>query len=143
MALRHYHEAETPEAIIARFSVPIPECGCSAWLGKIGTGGYAYVSYREGGKRLTRKAATVALELAGRPRPEGLEVGHRCRTRWCVNPDHLTYQTRSENSLDRAPYRYKPDCPHCGLPKEYMAHWKKPEWRCRMYSSPNHGRELS
>lgn len=87
-----------------RLSMPIPEAGCHAWLGKIGTGGYAYIAYRDGDKRLHRKAATVALELAGRPRPEGFEVDHTCRSRWCVNPDHMRYATRSENSLNWAKY---------------------------------------
>lgn len=106
MRVRAYHEAEPIAEIMDRLSMPIPEAGCYAWLGKIGTHGYAFVAYREGGKRLHRKAATVALELAGRPRPEGLEVDHLCRSRWCVNPDHMRYATRSENSLNRGPYTW-------------------------------------
>lgn len=104
--MRAYHDAEPIAEVMNRLSVPIPEAGCYAWLGKIGTHGYAYVAYRDsdGSKRRHRKAATVALELAGRPRPEGLEVDHTCRMRWCVNPDHMRYATRSENSLNRAPY---------------------------------------
>lgn len=128
--LRAYHEPEPVAEIMERLSMPIPECGCYGWLGKIGTGGYAYLAYRDGDKRLHRKAATVALELAGRPRPEGLEVDHLCRSRWCVNPDHMRYATRSENSLNRAPYRWVPNCQHCGQPKERTG-WQKAEWVCR------------
>lgn len=99
---------EPVAAMMDRLSMPIPEAGCYAWLGKIGTGGYAYVAYREGGRRLHRKAATVALELAGKPRPEGLEVGHSCLMEWCVNPDHLRWITHSENLQERRPFsRYK------------------------------------
>ena len=127
------------DQLFAKYTRKDEQTGCLIWTGKIGTHGYAYVSYREGMQRLHRKAATVALEIAGRPRVGDLEVDHLCRNRACVNPDHMRYTTRSENSLNRAPYRYVPNCKHCGRPKEYMAEWKKPEWRCRMYSSPNHG----
>lgn len=102
-----HRDRETLVAKMDRFTMPVPEAGCYAWLGKIGTGGYAYVDYVEGRRRVHRKAATVALELVGRPRPEGLEVDHTCRSRWCVNPDHMRYATRSENSLNRAPYAHK------------------------------------
>lgn len=121
--------------MIERLSIPEPNSGCHIWQGKIGTGGYAYVVYREKeGKRLTRKAATVALGLAGRPRPGNLEVDHICRNRECVNPDHMRYVTRGENSSNRAPYRYIKNCVHCGQPKRYYADWVKPEWRCPNYN---------
>lgn len=107
--MRAYHDAEPVADMMDRLSMPVPEAGCHAWLGKIGTGGYAYIAYRDGSRRLHRKAATVALELAGRPRPEGLEVDHLCRMRWCVNPDHMRYATRSENSLNRGLYGKTPD----------------------------------
>lgn len=111
--------------MMERLSMPIPECGCFAWLGKIGTGGYAYVCYREGNRRFTRKAATVALELAGRSRPDGLEVDHICRTRWCVNPDHMRYATRSENSLNRAPYTVPSRQKGAEHRKAYQKKWRE------------------
>lgn len=119
-------EAEPVALKMDRLSVPIPTCGCYAWLGKIGTGGYAYVDYRVGRRRLHRKAATVALELVGRPRPEGLEVDHICRARWCVNPDHLRYATRSQNSLNRGRY----ELPSRQKGKEHREKYQK-EWRKR------------
>lgn len=129
--------------MMQRLSIPEPNTGCLLWQGKIGTGGYAYIAYREEtGKRLHRKAATVALELAGRPRPERLEVDHICRNRECVNPDHLRWVTHSDNLKYRKPFsRYKDNlckqghvlppsedrnkngsCPICYA--EYQANWK-------------------
>lgn len=107
---------ESVEAMFERLSIPEPNTGCHVWQGKIGTGGYAYIAYREGEpinghrKRRWRKAATVSLELDGRPRPEGLEAGHvpPCYNPACVNPAHLRWVTRSQNLSERRPYaRYK------------------------------------
>jgi len=105
---RHYHIPEPVADMMARLSLPVPECGCHAWLGKFGTGGYAYASYRLGKRRLTRKAATVAYELKNGQVPEGLELDHLCRSVWCVNADHLQAVTHSENLRRRLPFaRYK------------------------------------
>lgn len=38
----------------------------------------------------------VYEELRG-PIPDGLELDHLCRNRWCVNPDHLEPVTHQEN----------------------------------------------
>lgn len=107
--LRKYHEPEPIADMMKRLTMPLPN-GCHIWLGKIGTGGYAYVSYREGGRRRHRKAATVALELAGRPRPSPeLEASHvGCNNRACVNDAHLDWETHGINLKRRAPFpRYR------------------------------------
>lgn len=31
------------------------------------------------------------------PVPEGMELDHLCRNRWCINPDHLEPVTHAEN----------------------------------------------
>jgi len=141
--MRHYHAAEPVTEIMARLSLPITECGCHAWLGKIGTGGYPQVAYRVGGKRLHRKAATVAYELAYGRVPEGKEISHFCLQEWCVNPDHLLAETHLENMQRVRPFdrrtwggfckRGHPlppsnernkngSCPICY--REYQASWK-------------------
>ena len=79
-----------------RFSdyvMPEPNSGCHFWIGGTDTGGYGRFFTGYGGNSAHR----VALELAGRPRPVGLQVDHKCRNRICVNPDHLEYVTHQEN----------------------------------------------
>lgn len=138
--MRHYHEPETIAEIMERLSMPEPNSGCYLWLGKLGTNDYAYVNYRIGDpidgnrKRMSRKAATVALELTGRPWPKGMEVSHICNNRACVNPDHMLWETHSENLARRewSPLdkRYKLNCKICGEPKVFTG-WKSNKWTCR------------
>jgi len=33
------------------------------------------------------------------PIPEGLDLDHLCRNRWCVNPEHVEPVTRRENLI--------------------------------------------
>lgn len=39
-----------------------------------------------------------AYEHLRSPIPEGMELDHLCRVRWCVNPGHLEPVTRAENN---------------------------------------------
>lgn len=83
---------ETLKETIERYTIPIPECGCFAWLGSHSRE-YAKVRWYENGKRQNGRVARLLCE----PVPEGLEVDHLCHQRWCVNPDHLELVTHREN----------------------------------------------
>lgn len=117
MAKESYHlargrqKAESPQDQLERLSLPIPECGCWAWLGKIGTHGYAHMSYRIGPQeRVTRNAAKVAWEITNATEfPKHLELDHICHSRWCVNPDHLRAVTHSVNIQSRRPFKQTKD----------------------------------
>lgn len=84
--------AETVPEMVERLSMPIPEAGCYAWLGGHSRG-YAKMQWRENGRRWSARVAHYLCE----PVPDGLEVDHLCRMRWCVNPDHLELITHREN----------------------------------------------
>ena len=103
--------AECPRDQLERLSIPIPECGCWAWLGKIGTHGYAHMSYRVGPqRRVTRNAGKVMWEIENSLEfPKHLELDHLCHSRWCVNPDHLRALTHSENIRGRLPFKQTKD----------------------------------
>lgn len=77
---------------IERLSIPIPECGCYAWLGDHSRG-YAKVRWTENGKRKTGRVARILCE----PIPDHLEPDHLCKQRWCVNRAHLEVVTHQEN----------------------------------------------
>lgn len=102
-------QAEPVAEIVDRLSMPIPECGCYAWLGKHGTHGYPNIAYRpKPGARKHRKAATVIWELSNASEvPKGLEISHLCGQEWCVNPNHLTVETHIENLKRRREFDHR------------------------------------
>ncbi len=70
---------------------------CWLWVGSKNKWGYGSIS--NGHKSL--KAHRVALELLGEKIPRGMCVLHRCDTRACVNPNHLSIGTTQDNINDR------------------------------------------
>jgi hypothetical protein len=61
-----------------------PATGCWLWVRALTTAGYG-AWFRDGGRLAHR---IVYQRLVG-PIPRGLTIDHLCRTRRCVNPDHL------------------------------------------------------
>lgn len=83
---------------IEKFIVPDPNSGCWLWIGStsVGYGKFSGGKTREG-KRCPISAHRFVYEHHKGKIPEGLELDHLCRTRCCVNPDHLEPVTRLEN----------------------------------------------
>lgn len=71
-----------------------PKSSCWLWTAAKDSSGYGrfYV-----GQRKLAGAHRVSFMLSGRDLPEGAVVDHACRTRLCVNPQHLRAVTRLEN----------------------------------------------
>lgn len=69
--------------------------GCWRWQGQIDACGY--------GKYTGQAAHRIAYALFKGPIPEGLQIDHLCRTRDCVNPDHMEPVTHAENMRRSAP----------------------------------------
>ena len=69
--------------------------GCWVWQRARDMHGYGVIQVR--GKALG--AHRVAYEIVKGPIPEGLTIDHLCRTRACINPDHLEAVTNRENIL--------------------------------------------
>ncbi len=82
------------DRLLAKVS-PEPTSGCWLWTGAVNNKGYGQM----GG--YTRKRNVFAHREAFKhykgPIPVGLELDHKCRNTYCVNPDHLEAVTHAEN----------------------------------------------
>lgn len=67
--------------------------GCWLWTASLDPNGYGQF---HDGERLT-KAHRFAFAVVVGPVPDGHELDHLCRTRHCVNPEHLEPVTHAEN----------------------------------------------
>lgn len=95
----------------------IPEAGCWLWMGTLQSNGYGRVRAGTGVLLFAHRAFYVR---ARGPILEGFVLDHLCRTRACVNPDHLRVCTQRENNLAPgsctagARNAAKQACPRCG-----------------------------
>jgi hypothetical protein len=72
--------------------------GCWRWTGFIDKGGYGRIQEgRRSGAVLY--AHRIAYEQVHGAVPEGCELDHLCRNRWCCNPDHLEAVSHRVNVL--------------------------------------------
>lgn len=73
--------------------VEVQPDGCWKWTGHIDSEGYG--RFKLNGR--WRLAHCVSHEIHKGNVPDGLEIDHVCRHRWCVNPDCLEAVTHAEN----------------------------------------------
>ena len=78
--------------------VPEPMSGCWLWKACIDRDGYGEVRATIGGCRFA-KAHRLSFAVLVGPVPFGMVLDHKCRTRSCVNPDHLEAVTSRTNTL--------------------------------------------
>lgn len=86
--------------------VPNRPSGGACWLwaanltGSLGYGQFVYQV--DIGQSCHVYAHRIAYALSHGPVPDGLEILHGCHTPACVNPDHLSAGTHTENVRDSA-----------------------------------------
>ena len=74
---------------------PEPNSGCWIWIGAQGRRGYGRFRGLNRGDFVEPHVFSYRV-LVG-DIPPGLELDHRCRQPWCVNPGHLEAVTHKEN----------------------------------------------
>ena len=88
-----FGDARLPERFWEKVT-PEPNSGCWLWVaGEVGGTGYG--KFWTAGK--TERAHRVSFAAANGAVPDGLILDHLCRTRCCVNPEHLDATTHREN----------------------------------------------
>lgn len=107
--------------------IPEPNSGCWLWLGTVNvSNGYGYVSM--GKRNSIRLAHRASYEAFKGPIANGLHIDHLCRTKICVNPDHLEAVTQQVNNQRQShPGKYV-GVTHCvnGHPFDETNTYKRP-----------------
>jgi HNH endonuclease len=104
--------------IIERFKSKFfvePWSGCWLWTDHVQSGGYAlfYIRGKVGNKE-REYAHRFSYKLHKGPIPDGLTLDHKCKTRSCVNPEHLEPVTSAANTLrGRGPTAINAAKTHC------------------------------
>jgi hypothetical protein len=74
--------------------------GCWVWGGAHDPTGYGVIfGTLDGGRYRKLYTHRVAYTVHVGPIPDGRDLDHLCRNRWCCNPEHLEPVTRRENLL--------------------------------------------
>ena len=100
-----------PEEMMERLLPKIsfePNTGCWIWCGSMFAQGYGQI--RVGNKLI--KAHRFVYETSRHKIPSGMAIDHKCRNKYCVNPDHLEVVTPGENTRRANVMRERPSqCP--------------------------------
>lgn len=78
------------EKVLAKY-IPEPNSGCWLWEARLDRHGYGTV---DDGTKPKRAHKVLYESIYG---PVTIDLDHKCRTRSCINPDHLEPVTRKIN----------------------------------------------
>jgi len=90
----------TPQRVQERAATrhEIDANGCHVSTYSTGSHGYAQIGWWEAGKTHMTVAHRAAWEHHYGPIPDGMTVDHTCKTRTCVNVDHMRLLENFENA---------------------------------------------
>jgi hypothetical protein len=90
-----------PERIADRArsrSILDPDSGCLISTYSVGSHGYSQIGWHTDGVRIVTLTHRVVWASQRGPIPDGMTVDHMCKTRKCVNIDHLRLLSNFENA---------------------------------------------
>lgn len=100
----------TPMQRFYRKTVMVGGTGCLLLKAAPNNSGYA--SFSMGSRDELETAHRAAWLFEGREIPEGFDLDHLCKNRWCVNVDHLEPVSRKQN-LNRGKQSSRRDVSKC------------------------------
>jgi len=77
---------------------PGPLGFCAMWMAARDKDGYGMFKRSAPARKMVRAHRFAWERHHNRPVPDGLQLDHLCRNRWCVNPTHLEPVTAKENT---------------------------------------------
>lgn len=90
------------QRVLNRFMQKIEKTDdCWLWTGGKNYKGYGVFNVIIDGHFKARTAHRISYEHHHNTIPTGLVVRHKCRSKHCVNPEHLEVGTQHENILDK------------------------------------------
>lgn len=96
---RPWNSRPIPSEVRRRASTKWVQSGdCRISTYSTGSHGYAQVGWRDNGKKRTVLAHRAAWEDVYGPVPEGMTLDHMCKTKRCVNPEHMRVLSNYENA---------------------------------------------
>ena len=94
---RGIHKRPETATYFERHVELIPFTDCHIWVGAISNSGYGQATV----KNKNMLAHRASYEIYKGKIPDGKIVLHRCDNPLCVNPDHLTTGSHSDNTIDK------------------------------------------
>lgn len=79
--------------------IQLNDSGCMEWVGAINHEGYGMIGVKLDGKRRQLAAHRASWMVNKGPIPPRMVLDHLCRTRNCVNVDHLEPVSEVENTM--------------------------------------------
>ena len=95
-----------------------PEGKCWIWTGAIADDGYGRYYLHDGPGGMVRPHRYLYQVVTGQPLSDDTELLHQCDVTICVNPDHLSAGSKSDNMSDRSDKRRSNHAGLRGLSRE-------------------------
>jgi hypothetical protein len=92
---------QIPKRVVDRLLTKIEvdqQSGCHISTYSVGSHGYAQIGWHEDGHRFVMLAHRVLWTAMMGPIPEGYTIDHVCKTRKCINLDHMRLLSNFENA---------------------------------------------